>query len=235
MKLASLLSFIVLSSAAGLNEYLRHRLQNTPRALCKISSLWEATRTRVDTAQPECPNCIGYVNLTFVHPCQKNYEACYSQYDVAHFEKDGLEEDWRSWEYQCCTEWGFYSTGSGVPADQLPLISRLSDTEYYTLACNAAFNLTTSPDLECINKHGGYGISYPRLAIIDGEQDPWRPATPHASPFVAGVRNRTHTTGEPFLLIQGGIHVWDEPEVSLEDMAPDLPPRPIREAHNTML
>merc|ERR1712225_6814 len=92
---------------------------------------------------------------------------------------------------------------------------------------------STPPDVEAINKYGGFNISYPRLAIIDGEQDPWRPATPHASPFNTTAVNRTDTVSEPFSLIAGAVHHWDEnglfPNQTV-DYPPDfLPPVPVRD------
>lgn len=121
-----------------------------------------------------------------------------------------------------------------MPANQLPLISRTIDLEYSTLVCKLAFNLTTPANVTAINKYGGFNISYPRLAIIDGEQDPWRPATPHASPFNTTAENRTSTVSEPFMLIEGGVHHWDEnglfPNQTV-DVPPDfLPPPPVRDA-----
>lgn len=119
--------------------------------------------------------------------------------------------------------WGYFQTGSGVPADQLPLISRLIDLNYTTFPCRAAFNITNSPDTEAINKHGGFGLSYPRLAIIDGEKDPWRAATPHA----IGQPERPSTASEPFILIKDGVHHWDENGLFPNETTPELPPQPV--------
>lgn len=98
--------------------------------------------------------------------------------------------------------WGFIITGSGVPRNQLPLISRSIDIPYYTIPCRYAFNITSPPDTESINKYGGWNISYPRLAIIDGQADPWRPATPHADQ----APRRPNTIDKPFILIEGAVH-----------------------------
>lgn len=46
--------------------------------------------------------------------------------------------------------------------------------------------------------------------MIDGEWDPWRPATAHASPFNETCFNRTNTVSEPFILIDEAVHHWDE-------------------------
>lgn len=93
--------------------------------------------------------------------------------------------------------WGYLQTGSGVPEDQLPLISRTIDVDYSALICREAFNLTKPADVEYINKLGGFNISYPRLAFIDGEWDPWRAAGVHA----IGLPERPNTLDEPYILI----------------------------------
>ena len=134
---------------------------------------------------------------------------------------------------QYCTQWGYLQTGSGVPKDILPLISRLNTLEWASIICAEAFNITTPPNVNAINKYGGFGISYPRLAFVDGQIDPWRPATPHASPFNLAVHNRTSTVSEPFIMIADAVHHWDEnglfPNETV-NFGPDmLPPIPVRE------
>jgi hypothetical protein len=116
--------------------------------------------------------------------------------------------------------WGFYQTGSGVPANIRPLLSRTIDIEYASFVCRAAFNITDPPDIGVINKYGGFDIRYPRLAIIDGlvsfmfisiahylytfnrQVDPWRYATPHAP----SAPKRISTWEEPFIEIKGAVH-----------------------------
>jgi hypothetical protein len=118
----------------------------------------------------------------------------------------------------------------------LPLLSRTNDLAYESLICNYAFNITTPANLTAINKYGGFGISYPRLAIIDGEWDPWRPATPHASPFNSTAHNRTSTVSEPFTLIPDAVHRWDEnglfPNETINTPDDLLPPQTIRDVQS---
>lgn len=129
------------------------------------------------------------------------------------------------------TRWGYLKTGSGVPSDQLPLVSRLLDLDYLSIVCRDAFNITGPPDVDSINKYGGFDISYPRLAIVDGEADPWRQATPHASV----APNRTSTVSEPFILIQGAVHHWDENGLFPNETTADLPPAPVASAQQAEL
>jgi len=178
-------------------------------------------------------NWIGWLAQYVVDDCEGSQDSCFSTHNATYYEQDDISQDWRSWPYQYCTQWGYLQTGSGFPDDILPLVSRTSDLEYQSLVCKYAFNITTPPDVEAINKYGGFNISYPRLAIIDGEQDPWRPATPHASPFNTTAVNRTDTVSEPFSLIAGAVHHWDEnglfPNQTV-DYPPDfLPPVPVRD------
>ncbi|KAK3670554.1 hypothetical protein LTR78_009522 [Recurvomyces mirabilis] len=164
-------------------------------------------------------NYIGYVNLTVVSSCD--------------YEQDSLAADWRSWPYQYCTEWGFLQTGSGVPQDQLPMISRTLDLAYEMLICNYAFGIYGAPDLEAVNKYGGYNISYPRLAIVDGEWDPWRPATPHAIEY--GAKDRVSTASEPFIQIADAVHHWDENGVFPNQTTATFPPQPVADTQKLEL
>lgn len=131
---------------------------------------------------------------------------------------------------QYCTEWGYLQTGSGVPASAgLPLVTRLSTLAYNSIICVEAFNITTPPNTDAVNNYGGFALSYPRLAMIDGEMDPWRPATAHANPFNETVLNRTSTVDEPFILIDRAVHHWDENGLFLNETTVELPPLPIKE------
>ncbi|GFP60578.1 hypothetical protein ACSS6W_005986 [Trichoderma asperelloides] len=176
-------------------------------------------------------NYIGYikdyVKKTLKSACKhKSAVECFS---ARHTPNDvRLEAGWlRSWAYQVCTQWGYFVTGSGTPKDQLPMISRAITLEYASIHCEKLFNITTPPDVQSINKLGGFNFSYPRLAIIDGEQDPWRSATPHAS----GLPDRKSTTSEPFLLIDWGVHHWDEYGLPDDVHVPGLPPPQVTQAH----
>lgn len=99
-------------------------------------------------------------------------------------------------------------------------MSRLMTKEYTKTPCRNWFNITTPPDVESINKLGGYDISYPRLALIDGRQDPWRAGGAHA----IGQPDRKSTTSEPFLLVDWGVHHWDEFGMSEDFEEEGLPP-----------
>jgi hypothetical protein len=98
--------------------------------------------------------------------------------------------------------WGFLQTGSGVPHNQLPLVSRSLDLAYESIVCADAFNIHNPPDINTVNKYGGFNINYERLAIVGGQADPWRPSTPLAD----NAPKRHSTTDKPVILIQGAVH-----------------------------
>ncbi|ERS94874.1 hypothetical protein HMPREF1624_08772 [Sporothrix schenckii ATCC 58251] len=171
-------------------------------------------------------NFIGWVQAT--HPCnatERTQDQCFTNRNSTFFRQDDSTQRWRAWTYQYCTQWGYLATGSGVPSDQLPLISRLLDLDYLSIICRDAFGIDAPPDVESVNKLGGYDIRFPRLAIVDGEADPWRAATPHA----LGVPDRVSSTEEPFLLIPGAVHHWDEYGLFDNETTADLPPKTVRD------
>jgi hypothetical protein len=194
--------------------------------------------SEVDALTVPLLNYIGWLTAYLYENygnCSPQQDECYSTHIISSYELVDYSQN-RPWPYQYCTQWGFLQTGSGVPADQLPLISRTLDLAWNALICEYAFNITTPANVTAINKYGGFNISYPRLAFIDGEWDPWRPATPHASPFNTTAVNRTSTISEPFHLIADAVHHWDENGLFANETVnypPSalLPPLPIREVH----
>ncbi|KAI5919986.1 peptidase S28 [Camillea tinctor] len=206
------------------------------------SVLWPATEERrssveelikvggyeaeLDVLANRMLNFIGYVNLTSVSSCGANQDACFSTYNPEFYAQDDISQSWRLWPYQYCTQWGYLQTGSGVPEDQLPLISRTIDIEYSTTICRDSFNLTEPAKVDVINKYGGFNISYPRLAFVDGEWDPWRAAGVHA----IGLPERESTTSEPYILIAKAVHHWDENGVFENETTADFPPAPVADA-----
>ncbi|KAM0813435.1 putative Extracellular serine carboxypeptidase [Seiridium cardinale] len=171
-------------------------------------------------------NYVGYVRGTSVASCtEEDQNACFGTSDSEFYAQVDPSQTWKSWPYQYCTEWGFLQTGSGTPADQLPLISRTIDIPYSAQICVESFNITTPSDVEVINKYGGFNLSYPRLAFIDGEWDPWRAATPHA----IHLPERPDTISEPFRLIPKAVHHWDENGLFANETTPELPPPSVKE------
>ncbi|GAM40201.1 hypothetical protein TCE0_038r12361 [Talaromyces pinophilus] len=175
-------------------------------------------------------NFAGWLNQTIVWPCigsGQSADSCFSSHNVSFYEQDDLTQDWRLWEYQVCTEWGYFQTGSGTPLSKPAMISRSITLDYLSLPCRYAFNITTLPDVDAhINqRYGGFNLSYSRLAYIGGKADPWREATPFADD-APGPRRRD-TLNRPFWEIEGAVHHWDENGLFPNETTPSLPPKPV--------
>jgi hypothetical protein len=72
------------------------------------------------------------------------------------------------------------------------------------------------PNVTVVNALGDFAISYPRLALIDGEIDPWRPCTPHSR----YAQPRNDTISEPFKLIPSELHIEKSILILLLDCFP---------------
>ncbi|KAH9901780.1 peptidase S28 [Xylariomycetidae sp. FL2044] len=179
----------------------------------------------IDVLSNRMLNYIGYNDRTTVSQCTGDQDACFSTSDAEFYAQYDVSQTWRLWPYQYCTQWGYLQTGS-TPDDILPLISRTIDLEYSSVICKEAFNLTGVADVEAINKYGGFNLSYPRLAFVDGEWDPWRAAGVHA----LGLPERESTTSEPFILIDKAVHHWDENGVFPNETSTDFPPAAVASA-----
>ncbi|KAI8949224.1 peptidase S28 [Xylaria longipes] len=177
----------------------------------------------VNTLSNHVLNYVGYYAPNAASCKSQDQDECFSTYDTSFYSQDSISQSWRLWPYQYCTQWGFLQTGSGVPKDQLPLISRTIDLEYSSVICRDAFNLTAPANIEAINKYGGFHLSYPRLAFVDGEWDPWRAAGVHA----IGLPEHESTTTKPYILISEAVHHWDENGLFPNETTAELPPAPV--------
>ncbi|KAG6868264.1 hypothetical protein C0993_005755 [Termitomyces sp. T159_Od127] len=110
---------------------------------------------------------------------------CFGTYDDSQYQVTTLDQDWRLWQFQVCTQWGYFTA--------------YPPGKYFTVP--------TLPNITAVNALGDFDIAADRLAFIDGEVDPWRPDTPH-SQFYA--KDRPDTILRPFKLIPGAVHHWDE-------------------------
>ncbi|KAI0205309.1 serine carboxypeptidase S28-domain-containing protein [Astrocystis sublimbata] len=180
----------------------------------------------VDTLSTHVLNYVGYYAPSATGCEDEGQDECFGTYDAEFYSRDSISQSWRLWPYQYCTQWGYLQTGSGVPKNELPLISRTIDLEYSAVICREAFNLTKPANVDAINKYGGFNLSYPRLAFVDGEWDPWRAAGVHA----IGLPERESTTAEPFILIDKAVHHWDENGLFPNETTAELPPAPVADA-----
>lgn len=113
-----------------------------------------------------------------------------------------------------------------MPDNILPMISRLVDIEYSTRICRQAFNISEPANTDIVNRFGGFDASYPRLAWLDGQWDPWRAAGVHA----LSQPPRESTPSEPLILIDDAVHHWDENGVTPDETRPGVPPCAVKAA-----
>ena len=187
------------------------------------------------TLTPAMLNMIGFIKTNFVTSlCDGiTLDECWGSHNASsstYADKSLANYDYLSWAYQYCTQWGFLQTGSGVPSNQLPLISRLLTLEYESEICRFAFDINKPADTAAVNAYGGFNISYPRLALVGGEADPWRPSTPLATLSVPDRLNTTSTTDQPVILIPGAVHHWDENSLFDNETTATMPPQSIKDA-----
>ncbi|KIJ60108.1 hypothetical protein HYDPIDRAFT_99441 [Hydnomerulius pinastri MD-312] len=159
-------------------------------------------------------------------------EDCFGTHDDSKFLDTSLEEEWRLWLFQVCTEWGYFFTAPPDP-DHPRIVSKLMTMEYATKTCRQAyppgkyFTVPPTPNVTAVNDLGDFAIAADRLAIIDGEVDPWRPCTPHSE----YADDREDTILRPFKLIPNGVHHYDE--YGLRDITAEPPE--IQQIHYEMI
>lgn len=143
---------------------------------------------------------------------------CYGTYNDTAFLETSIDQDWRLWTFQVCTEWGYFFTAPPDP-EHPKIVSKLMTMDYATKICQQAFPpgkyfiVPPLPNITTVNILGDFAISVDRLAFIDGDVDPWKPCTPHSR----YADDRKDTILRPFKLIPGGVdenglrNITDEP------------------------
>ncbi|KIJ24620.1 hypothetical protein M422DRAFT_77168 [Sphaerobolus stellatus SS14] len=179
-------------------------------------------------------NLVNYIQQNFVSRCLRTNQTiadCFSTANDTSLQEDDLSQTWRPWQFQVCTAWGFFMV-SPPPAGVPPMVATPITIDYLSEICKQAyppgehFKVPPLPNVEDVNRLGGFFIAADRLAIVDGELDPWRPATAHSS--YAHLPPRQDTTLRPFKLIPQAVHHYDEN--GLADQS--LEPPQIQDIHN---
>ncbi|KAG1758024.1 serine carboxypeptidase S28-domain-containing protein [Suillus lakei] len=177
-------------------------------------------------------NYAQYIKENYVSTCGTSVEDCFGTYNDSNFLATGLDQEWRLWQFQVCTEWGFFSTAPPDPAYPR-IVSKLLTLEYSSKICRQAyppgkyFVVPPMPNITAVNVLGDFAIAADRLAIIDGEVDPWRPCTPHSD----DAADREDTILQPFKIIPNAVHHYDE--YGLKNMGDE--PVQIRKIHGEMI
>ncbi|WVQ81073.1 hypothetical protein IAT38_003195 [Cryptococcus sp. DSM 104549] len=149
----------------------------------------------------QCPRSDG-------HPAS-DIEECFGTEEDSKFRETDLDQTWRLWIFQVCTQWGYFMP---APEEGLRIISNRVTLDYTAKICKQAFppgehfSVPAWPDVEEVNARGDFGISADRLAFIDGDRDPWREMTPQSD----AAPKRESTVNQPVHLIFNGVHHYDE-------------------------
>ncbi|KAJ5110579.1 hypothetical protein N7532_001114 [Penicillium argentinense] len=96
------------------------------------------------------------------------------------------DPDTIAWNWQFCTEWGFYQSNNFGPHS---LLSRYQTLEYIQYTCNRQFPealkrglMPKSPQTDALNNQtGGWDIRPSNVYWSGGEFDPWRTLSPLAT------------------------------------------------------
>ncbi|KAI4159125.1 MAG: hypothetical protein L6R39_000424, partial [Caloplaca ligustica] len=148
-----------------------------------------ANITAVDTLLSEYSNHQPWTNLgNYAHYVQQTLlplcaggaaqigsTSCFGTQNQT-FYADPSNSGTRSYLYSTCTEQGAYQV---APPTGPSLISRVLQVDYTQQWCTWAFppgtynSIPPTPDLSSYNRYGGFNISAPRLALIDGDIDVW--------------------------------------------------------------
>ncbi|KAK7040414.1 putative serine protease EDA2, partial [Favolaschia claudopus] len=159
-------------------------------------------------------NLATIVNRTS-NRCPKTSTAdeCFGTLNDTDFQNTALSQTGRVWQFQVCTQWGFFD--APPPDASIPsMVSKFVDVAYSSKICKQAyppgefFVVPPMPRVEEVNRLGGFNIAHDRLAIIDGEVDPWRFDCPHS--FVSPTKVREDTPLRPYKLIPNAVHHYDE-------------------------
>ncbi|KAJ7636358.1 peptidase S28 [Roridomyces roridus] len=146
-------------------------------------------------------------------PATSTSDECFGTIDDSEFQQTDLSQTWRLWQFQVCTQWGFFD--SHPPNSSIPsIVSQFVDVPYSSKICQQAyppgqfFQVPALPNIEDVNQIGGFSIAHDRLAIIDGQVDPWGFDCAHS--FISPNASRPDTALRPFKLIPGAVHHYDE-------------------------
>ncbi|KAK3679642.1 hypothetical protein LTR78_000017 [Recurvomyces mirabilis] len=160
-------------------------------------------------------NYANYVKQYVIPTCDGapiNSVQCFSTQNQTYWADTTNSVD-RSYLYTTCTESGIYQAAR---LNGPTLLSRVVQVNYTQQWCTWAFpdgqynKVPPTPNLDLWNKYGGYNVSAPRLAHIDGNQDVWLDLCFHSND---APQRYSLTPQDAYLhpqqLITGAGHHWD--------------------------
>ncbi|KAF2149814.1 peptidase S28 [Myriangium duriaei CBS 260.36] len=108
----------------------------------------------------------------------------------------GPSSQW-SWNWQFCSEYGYYQVGN--PSNPHTIQSQFTSLDYFQSNCNDTFanytNLPSTPQVDRVNKYGGWNINPSNVMFTNGQYDPWRALSPGSTEV--GSPNRQATQYVP--------------------------------------
>lgn len=133
-------------SSTGFDDFCDDLLGRTNP---KLTDSHRAQRPLIQLAQSQSPTgtpsdhlrrYARYIRESVVKPFCKppqTHDDCFGTFDAAAYQKTDLEQTWRAWTWQYCTEWGFLQRAApeGVPS----LLSRKITLDYTHMVCKLAF------------------------------------------------------------------------------------------------
>ncbi|KAJ7173751.1 peptidase S28 [Mycena filopes] len=79
----------------------------------------------------------------------------------------------RSWMRQYCSEYGFYQRGDAQ--NPLSIETSFLSLELFQQQCSETFpDLPSAPQVQLVNKYGGWNMTPSNIMFTNGEFDPWR-------------------------------------------------------------
>ncbi|WFD01614.1 hypothetical protein MOBT1_000290 [Malassezia obtusa] len=188
---------------------------------------------------------LGYAAYAQEHLSRHCRKGLCSTQDIEHFRNDhGKLSTNKAWQFQICNEYGYYQvappisnvTGSPPKPSGPKVVSSRIDEHWMSVTCRHGFTpgqhwtIPARPNVTAVNRIGNMGLHTARLAIIDGQYDPWRPMTQHSDEYAYGGL-RDDTMERPFKLIP---HCWHHCDSDgLADMAQE--PQRIQDIHRSQI
>ncbi|KAH0604564.1 uncharacterized protein H6S33_006941 [Morchella sextelata] len=129
-----------------------------------------------------------------VSTCAENAEEC----------MQFLDSNSISWTYQVCTDFAntvtVPETGGGLYPHRFIGLEALYDHR-----CKGNFNLTAMPGSDNNERYGGWAMQSSNTFFVDGQYDPWRPATVNSQAPEAHGRRRTEEVPAAGEVLKGGV------------------------------
>ncbi|KAI0782858.1 serine carboxypeptidase S28-domain-containing protein [Abortiporus biennis] len=159
-------------SAAGvlmdpLNFYQYYGFESSVLPFCNLLETKNFTSTPTELGIASSENVEAALDAFLIAIAELDYNAISGTPD------DPIQD--RSWMWQYCSEYGFYQRGD--PNNPLSIETSLRSLKLFQEQCNTAFpngSLPASPNVENVNKYGGWTMNPSNVLFTNGEFDPWR-------------------------------------------------------------